>query len=466
MISQKTRASLTVIVTFLLVIVGTLILVAVASGYNIDIFSGEISSRGLVKLNTNPSGATISINSKNLKQKTPYQLENIKTGPIKVEYQKDGYHSWSSNFTVEGGVVTFADYALLIPSDIEVKQIDSNIQMSGFIANSDNSKLFATSDSSAQIYEVQRNFQLKKIADIPLNASIKTANKLTDSLTNDEGSAIITRAEYPDSKPVRFWVGVSGGSVANIDDAVGAETKSLTINPRNYKEIFGINSGQLVRFNTDSKNLTKLAASNINTLYVNKNYIYTLENLSPASNGQFLVRYDFNGSGRYVIAQYPPATSAWTIRSSKLNGVDYLSLLNPADGSLFVVKNDGQKITSSLVGVGVSNSEFSQSGRFLSFSQNGNFRTIDIEFIERYSKANSSINSIHWFTDYQLLLYKADGTYIVDYDGENLIKLPPNFSDTAASKINYISDIKAVFFTSSGRINYYSLQPKGSLINF
>ena len=466
MISQKTRASLTVIVSFLLVIVGTLILVAVASGYNIDIFSGEITSRGLVKLNTNPSGSTISINSKNLKQKTPYQLENIKTGPIKVEYQKDGYHSWSSNFTVEGGVVTFADYALLIPNNIEVKQIDSNIQMSGFIANNDNSKLFVTSDTSAQIFEVLRNFQLKKVVDVPVNASLKSPNKLTNNSTNDEGSAIITKAEYPDSKPVRFWTASSGGSLVNIDEILGSDTNSLIINPKNYKEIFGVNSGQLLRSNVDSKNITKFGVSNINTLYIDKNYIYTLENLSPASNGQFLVRYDFNGNGRYVIAQYPPANSPWSIRSAKLNGVDYLSLLNPSDGSLFVVKNDGQKITSSLVGVGVTNAEFSQSGRFISFSQGNNLRTIDIEFIERFSKPNSTIGSIHWFTDYQLLLYKADGPYIVDYDGENLIKLPPNISDISASKINYISDTKAVLFTSAGKINYYSLQPKGSLINF
>ena len=125
-----------------------------------------------------------------------------------MEYQKDGYHNWSSNFTVEGGVVTFADYALLIPKVIEPKQIDSSIQISGFISNNDNSKLFAVSDISSQINEVQRNFQLKKIVakvNIPLVVSggvsnIKDIRKLHKADLFD--GVIIGKAIYDKSIPL------------------------------------------------------------------------------------------------------------------------------------------------------------------------------------------------------------------------------------------------------------------------
>jgi len=466
MISQKTRASLTVIISSIIVLFGTILLVAVASGYNIDIFNGEISTRGLVKLNTNPSGSTIKLNGKQIKQKTPYQLDSVKIGPITVEYEKEGYHKWSSKFLVEGGVVTFADYALLIPNEIETKNIESTLVFSDFIANNDHSKLYAVSENTGLIHEVQRNSQLKKIAELPLNASFKPAAKLTESITNDEGSAIVTKAIYPDSKPIRFWVNVSNGAAVNIDEIIGEETRNIIINPKNNKEVFGINKGQLIKSNVDSRLTTKLGPANINSLAIDKGFIYTLENLTPQSNGQFLIRYDFNGNGRYVMAQYPSTTAAWQIILSKLNNTEYLALSSPADGSMYVVSNDGQKIQSSLVGKDIKLAKFSESGRFLNFYQLNSFKTIDLEYVERFYVQNDGISMTGWFTDYQLIITKSDGPYITDYNGDNTIKLPPNTTEGPQLKLNFISENKLIFFISVGKIVYFSLQPKSSLINF
>ena len=466
MISQKTRASLTVIFSSIIVVVGTVLLVAIASGYNIDLFNGEISTRGLIKLNTNPAGASIKLNSKLIKQKTPYQLDNVKVGPISIEYEKEGYHKWSSKFIVQGGVVTFADYALLIPNEIETKNIDSAGSFNEFISNSNHAKLYVLSDNTGQINEIQRNSQIKRIADLPQNASFKPASKLTDNITNEEGSVIVTKAVYPDSKPVRFWVGVANGSVINIDEIIGDDTKNIIINPRNNKEIFGINNSQLIRSNVDSRNTIKLGPASITSLAIDKSYIYTLENLNPTSNGQFLVRYDYSGGGRYVLAQYPAATLAWQIQLSKLNNTEYISLSNPADGSLYVVSNDGQKILSSLIGNDIKYAKFSQNGRFINFYQANNFKTIDLEVIERFFVSSEGIMQTSWFTDYQLIIYKADGPYIADYNGENIIKLPPNLAAGSAMSLNFITENKTVYFITNGKISYYSLQPKSSLINF
>jgi hypothetical protein len=467
MISQKTRASLTVIISFIVVILGTVLLVAVASGYNIDFLKGEISSRGLVKLSTNPTGATIKINSKQIRQKTPYQLDSVKIGPLKVEYEKQGYHSWSSNFLVEGGVVTFADYALLIPNEIETKQIDSSQIINDFVSNPDNSKVFVTTENSGQLIEVQRNSQLKKTAELPLNASFKPASKLSENITNDEGSVVLTKAIYPDSKAIRFWVSTTNGSTVNLDEIIGEDTVNLAINPRNSREVFGLKVGQLVRADIDSRQNIKIGPTNISSLLAYKGFIYTLENLTPASNGQFLVRYDLNGGGRYVLAQYPPLSkSPWQIKVSKLNGTDYITLNDPSNGALYVVKNDGQKIISSLIGENVRFNSFNNTGRFLSYYQANSLKTIDLEYVERFSVTNENVRSLAWFTDYQLILSKADGPYITDFSGENTIKLPPNLSDSTTLKLSYISPIKSIYFISAGKLYYYSLQPKGSLINF
>ena len=91
MISQKTRSTLKITIGTILVTFGTLLLIAFSSGYNFDFIRGEVFSTGLVLLGSNPSGSSIKINSKDLKQKTPYRLENFKTGNITVELNRPEY---------------------------------------------------------------------------------------------------------------------------------------------------------------------------------------------------------------------------------------------------------------------------------------------------------------------------------------------------------------------------------------
>lgn len=467
MISQKTKSTLTVAIGTILVVLGTLFLVALASGYNINIFNFEITSFGLIKLNSNPSGATVKINSRQISQKTPYQLDNVKPGEVSVEYLKDGYRNWFSKYNVVGGVVTFADYALLIPKLIDPKTIESDIKSTSLVSSGNNNKLFALSPTTGSIFEITGSQQLKKLVDLPLNDSIKQVSNLTEPSTNQDGSAMLLKASYPDSKAVNFWIGLSNGNVVNVDSIFAQTYSQATIDPRNARDVFALIAGQLVRANTENKTLTKLGASNINTLFVDRSYIYTLENRNPASAGQVLIRYDHNGNNRMQIMEFAPFKgSPWGINSAKLGGIDYLTVLEPSSGELSVVRMDGDKVSSSVMGQNCSQANFNEKGRFLSFYQSKTIRTVDLEFIERFSTDVENVISSKWFTDYQILFTKPDGIYIVDYNGYNISKLPPETEVPSNLQYSFTSDNKAIYYIKDGKIYYYSLQPKSSLINF
>lgn len=466
MISQKTKSSLTLAIGTVLVVLGTLFLVAQASGYAIDILNFEISSTSLIKLNTSPTGASIKINSKQLRQKTPYQLENVKPGEITIDYLKDGYHDWQARYTAVGGVVTFADYALLIPKNITPKTISSDVKTTSFISSGNNEKLFTTSASPVTIYEVS-NTQLKKLVELPLNNSLAPASSVADAVSNHDGTAMTLKASYPDGKKVSFWVGLSNQSVVNIDNIVSEPYAQAIIDPRNSKDIFALAASQLIRLNVDSRSVTKLGPSNINSLFVDKNYIYTLENRNPATAGQVLIRYEHNGSNRMQLMEFSPFNgSVWSIKSARLGGLDYLAVLNPSNGELTAVRIDGEKVTSSLLGLGSSQVNFSERGRFLSFYQSQYLRTIDLEYILRFKTNVEGISGLKWFTDYQMLFVKPDGLYIIDYNGFNAVKIPAD--SNAGGAIQYSSSLvnKTVYFLNDSKIFYYSLQPKNQFINF
>lgn len=467
MISQKTRSTLTLVVGTILVLFGTVIIVALSSGYSFNLFSGELTSTGLVKLASNPSGATIKINSKTLRQKTPYQLENVKIGPIDVEYTRQGYYDWKSSYSVVGGEVTFADYALLIQKEISQQTIESQLQFSSLFSSLNNNRLFASSNLESTIYEVQRNSTIKQLAELPLNESLKKPNKLSNFITNTDGSSVILTAAYPDSPPVRFYVDPGSGASVNIDALIGFDSASLVINPRNNKEIYFIQKGQLSRLNVDSKLVAKLSIQNVSNYSIDKDNIYCLENLNPATNGQFLVRYSLAGSDRYVLAQYGPTTKPWQIVLSNLDIQKYIALLDTDTDSLYVLLEKDNKVETSKLGGGVSLPRFNYSGRFLSYMQSGSLRTVDIEYLDRFERNIDGIAAINWLTDFQIILNRTDGTYIVDYNGYNIVKLPQNIDPkTDPVSTSLVRDTKSIYYISAGKILHYSLQPNVGLINF
>jgi hypothetical protein len=464
MISQKTRSSLTITIGTILVTFGTILLVAIASGYNIDIFRGEIFATGLAILSTNPSGAKIKINSKTLTQKTPYRLENVAAGNLTVEYSKPDYYDWRAEYLVRGGQVTFADYALLIPRSIEQKTINSDQIFSDIQSSQERSRVFTFVDNPGAIFEINKEDTPRKVADLPPNASLQFPNKLSENLLNKEGSVILTKASYPDGSAKHFWVDSDSGKYYNTEDALNEAVGNARLNPRNNREIYNLLQTKLRRVNVENKSTLDLPLKDIISFDLDADFLYALQ--KDAAGNYALNRYDHNGNNKLELSSYPASSGVWTIRSSRFDNQPIITLLDSADGSFYVIRQIEGKYLSSNVAKSVTANSFSPNGRFISFLQGATFRTIDFKFSERFSLKDQVASRIDWLTNYQALLTKSDGLYIVDYNGFNLIKIPPTLSNLETYKIATQLNDKEVYSLVNGKVNFYSLQPKGSLINF
>jgi len=463
MISQKTRSSLKLTIGTILVAIGTLVIVALSSGYNIDIYRGEIFSTGLVLLGSNPSGASIKINGRTITQKTPHRLENFKTGQLNVEYSRNDYLNWSSSYVVRPGQVTFADYALLIPNDISQSDNFTNTKFDNLYTSQDRNRVFATINNPGSVYELDRSNSPKKIIELPLNPAIQAPSRLSDTQFSRDGSSFVTRANYPEGAATTFWVDSGNSQFVNLEPIFNQKLSDLKFNQRNSKEIYNLESGKLRRANVDNKQILDLNISSVASYQIDKEFIYTLENLSPKESGQFLVRYDYNGNNRYVLAQLPAADSVREITASENNGQKLLAIRTTGNGELNVFRQSDSKNLLSTIGSGVTVLSFSPNGKLLSFIQSDNFKTIDIETGDRYATNSAMSQSLKWLSNYQVVLSKPDGLHIVDFNGSNLVKIPPNSSNQQYSFTTQL-DNKSIYYTLEGNLSYYTLQPRG-LIN-
>ena len=98
----------------LLFLVVTPLILAYATGYNINWRYLKLEKTGLLEINTVPSNAQVNIDElrawlgqpKNLT--TPLKLRNLRPGNYRVNLSLTGYHSWSKVLTVKPAETTFA----------------------------------------------------------------------------------------------------------------------------------------------------------------------------------------------------------------------------------------------------------------------------------------------------------------------------------------------------------------------
>ncbi len=466
MISQKTRSTLTIVIGTVIVTIGTLLLVMFASGYTFDIFQGRILTTALVLLNTNPGGATITINGKTLSQKTPYRLEGVETGELTVDYSRQDYRNWHSPYFVRAGEVTFADYALLIPNKIEPKKLSTPVVMNTIIHSEDRSKLATVSASPVAIWELTSGEQFNKIF-TPGTINGHQPVAIEQTRFSPDASQILCTIRLDDGTSVVGMVSYPSGQFVNLTDTFKIPLGQLEFNPQNAHELYSLNNGVLRRLNTDSKTDTQLQIGNISSFVLERDRVYTLENNPLPATSQILVSYDQSGNNRYVLAEFPKFEQAGSLKATRLRGTNFITVLNQTNNSLTLVKREADKVETSVIGTAVHAQSFSQSGRFFTYAQANKLHTIDLEFYEHFQSNldATSVNAFQWLTDYQYTLKTSDGLHIIDYNGQNDYTIPPQ-----ATNLSFVygssKDEKKITYLVDSEMFVYSLQPKGGLINF
>ncbi len=97
--------------------IATVILVYVGSGYYVDRSTGDLIQNGQLFVNSDPDGATISLNGKQQKTKTAGRLV-VPSGSYDVKVSRSGYRDWSQTVQLDGGRIQSIDYIRLVPKTL------------------------------------------------------------------------------------------------------------------------------------------------------------------------------------------------------------------------------------------------------------------------------------------------------------------------------------------------------------
>lgn len=113
---HKKRAQLAFVYSLMAmaVVAGVVILSLILQGYRFNRFDGQIEQGGLVQFDSDPAGATVTLDDIQLANKTASKI-TATAGTHRITMSRTGYTTWTKTVNVKAGSVLWLNYARLFP---------------------------------------------------------------------------------------------------------------------------------------------------------------------------------------------------------------------------------------------------------------------------------------------------------------------------------------------------------------
>lgn len=450
---QKARRNRLIIGYFLVAIVislATVIVVSSAEGIGIDTKTGQIVEKGLLFVDSQPSGATISLNGKVQPDKTSARL-NLPSGIYKLTLSKDGYRSWSRSVVLYEHTIERYVYPLLFPKKPQITQLKLYASSPQLMTQTpDRRFLLVAEPSSAALV-----FDQYDTGDLAAGSEPLTLPK--DIATGDLDPASFKEVEWSsDNRHLLLQHTTTLGSEFIVFDR-SDPTKSFNVN-----KLFGIAPSEV-----------KLRDKKIDQLYIFNQTDHTLQvgdtgkavlapvflrhvlafkpygsslltyvtdtGMKPGyvqsriwDNGKTHTLYTFT-AGKYYLIDSAQFQGHWYY----IAGSDTASRIALFKDPLDSIKDPtyGKAVPLlSFVLPGASKVSFSENTRFIGVESGQKMAVYDIETASPfyYTVKAPLVTSLHWMDGHRWIGQASGNVYVIDYDNSNAQEFTPTLYNQGA----------------------------------
>ncbi|MDD5342128.1 MAG: PEGA domain-containing protein [Patescibacteria group bacterium] len=279
------------------------ILVLYSSGYRFDWSRKQLLKTALLRLNTEPGGATVYVNGQPQKNKTPTAINNLLPGTYDIRVEKDGYLPWQNSISLKSKTVEFLTDITLFRDTSPELVLDKTI-----------GKLTALPDSNEALFvtPIENGFELNK-----LNlANQKETNMLTrPTEINIETEAVnnhLIISSLANGLPVYEDMDIT---VPEKATAINWAPKDISkLQWLDNKSFFGIAEGVLCQiflekpeFNCAGPAVTEFLLQDKYVYYLSSDIESTLLYRAPINNleGELIVRLPKSEDYRFIPKSEP-----------------------------------------------------------------------------------------------------------------------------------------------------------------
>lgn len=234
----------------LLIVTGTIALVAYGQGYSYDYERGVIVRNGLIVIDSTPPGAEIFLDGESAG--TTNERLRVPADRYHMELFQDGYRSWSKRFSVGENQVLQVEYPLLLPNSVPTRpQLNLGDITVSALDSTQHRAAFVTADRPDRVRLLDDEF-----AGLPpivyMLPGVESGNRIGELAWSPDGTRLLVTIHDAQARPVDFAIIDPGQETEPI---VLSEQFEMPLRELQFDErtsaLYGISGDRLYRLPMD-----------------------------------------------------------------------------------------------------------------------------------------------------------------------------------------------------------------------
>jgi hypothetical protein len=430
------RVSVYSVMTLLVVIIVTA-LVFIILGYRIN--AGVITQDALVQFASVPSGASVSVDGKQLGSNTPTK-DALAAGEHTFTMTLNNYQPWTKTTKLQAGVLAWLNYALLVPTKLPVSSIENYPTVAASLAAPSGRAMLVQQSASVPTFQiVDLTSDTVKSTTITIPETSYTAPAVGDtqnfSVTEWDpgGRYILVQHTYGTNTE---WLVVDTQNVAttsNLSTLYALNMSSVHFAGTSGTTLFSLSGGDIRKIDLSGGTISRALVSNATSFSVYNTNIVTYIGTGKAGTTQRVagVYRDGDASPTILRTTTSDASIPLLIATTHYFNDDYVAIaegtkVDILSGSYPSTPTDASSLktfASYTLTSDVGNLGFSTSGDY-AFTQSGNyFTSYSLEY-NTYAQttvtSTPTLSTLEWLTDNDIWSNENGTLTIREVDGANV----------------------------------------------
>ncbi len=408
-------------------------LVFIMLGYRFNRDTSSIQQGGLVQFASRPDNAKVSIGNANLTDLTPSKI-TVNPGNYDVRITRDGYKNWAKNVDIRAGEVLWLNYAQLVPTTVETKQL-TKFETVADVASSPNGDRFAvlTDPAKPVVQFVDINGDTPKQTTFTIPADTLPAGKTPTFSLGDwasDSDHMLINATYEGITERLLVDRRESDRTVNISTKYEADITEAMFDPRSSdRVIVRTSKGDLRIVDTAADSLSGVIASSVTSMSVYGNDAVLL--VQSLSEGGQSVGYVSLGSSDVRQLKRIDSAERTFIAAAAYFSVPHVAVATGSSLDIYKLRSlpssessdaiSMTSLSSTVLPAAVEFLSVRSSGRFVTAQYAGGVQTYDIELAKQTLTAFKVpvLEELRWLDKYHFYLTGGNELEVMEFDGGN-----------------------------------------------